>query len=296
MAVAADPNPQFEQYAHPERIVSASWLSAHLGTPGLKVVESDEDALLYDIGHIPTAIRIDWRRDLGDATIRDIIDAEAFAELMRSKGIEREDTVVVYGDKANWWATYTAWVFELFGHPDVRILDGGRDSWMSEERDTAYAVPELPRSNYPVVERDDSTNRVYFAETLETLRSGSTQLVDVRTPEEYVGQRTHVADYPEEGVLRGGHIPTAVNVPWDAAVYANHRFRSRAELDKIYRDLNTEDNTIVYCRVGDRSAHTWYVLKYLLGFDHVRNYDGSWVEWGNMVHMPIATGEEPGNI
>lgn len=292
MAVPHDPHPQFQQYAHPERLVSSNWLAARLGSPGLRVVESDEDMLLYDIGHIPGAVRIDWHSDLNDPTVRDYIDAEAFAELMRSKGISRDDTVVIYGDKSNWWAAYTLWVFELFGHPDVRLLNGGRDAWMTEERDTSFEVPEYPRTDYPVVERDDETLRAYAAQTRALMGRGN--LIDVRTPEEYSGNRTHMVDYPQEGVLRGGHIPTAVNVPWNQSVHPNSRFRSREELEAIYADVDADEDTIVYCRIGERSAHTWFVLRYLLGRDNVRNYDGSWVEWGNMIRMPIARGTEPG--
>lgn len=293
MAIPFDPNPQFQQYAQPERLVSSSWLAARLGTPGLKVVESDEDTLLYDIGHIPGAVRIDWHSDLNDPVIRDYLDAEAFAELMRDRGISRDDTVVIYGDKSNWWAAYTMWVFELFGHPDVRLLNGGRDAWMTEERDTSFEVPMYPRSNYPVVERDDSKLRAFADQVLDAI--GTEQLIDVRTPEEYAGTRTHMVDYPEEGVLRGGHIPTAVNVPWNQAVYANSRFRSRDELEAIYTNIEDRD-TIIYCRIGERSAHTWFVLEHLLGRTNVRNYDGSWVEWGNMIRRPIAQGDEPGEL
>lgn len=298
MAAPHDPHPQFQQYAHPERLVSSSWLAARLGTPGLRVVESDEDALLYDIGHIPGAVRIDWHADLNDPIQRDYIDAEAFAELMRSKGISRDDTVVVYGDKSNWWAAYTLWVFELFGHPDVRLLNGGRDAWMTEERDTSFEVPEYPRTDYPVVERDDAAQRAFAPDVLAAL--GTAALIDVRTPEEYTGNRTHMVDYPQEGVLRGGHIPTAVNVPWNQSVHPNSRFRSREDLEAIYAPVleaeGDDRDTIVYCRIGERSAHTWFVLHHLLGVDRVRNYDGSWVEWGNMIRVPIARGDEPGDV
>lgn len=288
MAVPHDPNPQFAEYSHPERLVSASWLSARLGTPGLRVVESDEDTLLYDIGHIPTAVRIDWAKDLNDPVTRDFIDGEAFAKLMRSKGIKRDDTVVVYGDKSNWWASFTLWVFELFGHEDVRLLDGGRDAWMAEERDTSFMVPDLPASDYPIVTREDLPLRAFVDEVRAAIDS-DTALVDVRSPEQFAGE----GETP--GVLRGGHIPSARNLPWGKSVHPNSRFRSRAELAESYAELNPADPSIVYCQMGDRSAHTWFVLKYLLGFQNIRNYDGSWAEWGNMVRMPIARGENQGN-
>ena len=294
MPVPNDPSPEFKDYAHPERLVSASWLSARLGSPGLRVVESDEDALLYDIGHVPGALRIDWRTELNDPVIRDFIGPEDFAELMRSKGINRDDTVVIYGDKSNWWAAFTFWVFELFGHPDVRLLNGGRDAWIAEERDTSFAVPEYPRTTYPVPERDDAPSRVFSSDVLDHIGKGT--ILDTRTPEEYVGNRTNFGSASDSAIARGGHIPTAVNVSWDRSVHPNSRFRSRAELEEIYAGLDPHSPTVTYCRVGDRSAHTWFVLKYLLGFENVRNYDGSWVEWGNMIRMPIYVGDEPGEF
>ena len=215
VAVEFDPDPAFASYAHPERLVSNEWLSAHLGAPGLKIVESDEDVLLYDIGHIPTAQKVDWHLHLNDPVTRDYITGEQFAELMRAKGISRDDTVVIYGDKSNWWAAYALWVFTLFGHEDVRLLDGGRDAWMDEQRETSFEVPVYPRSDYPVVERDDSVIRAFADEVLADI--GTRALVDVRSPQEYTGERTHMPDYPEEGALRGGHIPTAVSIPWAKA-------------------------------------------------------------------------------
>ncbi|WIM68221.1 sulfurtransferase [Corynebacterium breve] len=289
MAVPFDPNPQFQEYSHPERLVSASWLSARLGTPGLKVVESDEDAFLYDIGHIPGAVRIDWRKDLNDPVTRDFIDGQAFAELMQARGISRDDTVVVYGDKSNWWAAYTLWVFELFGHPDVRLLDGGRDAWMGEERDMSFAVPEPAPSDYPAVERDDSTLRMLVDE-LKASKTSRT-LVDVREKDEYTGTPATTAEALP--ALRHGHIPGAINIPWGGSVYPNARFRPKAEIAETYGELDPSQQTVVYCHLGDRSAHSWFVLKYMLGFKDVVNYDGSWSEWGNMVRMPIKQGEKP---
>lgn len=297
MAAPFDPFPAFQDYAHPERIVSASWLSARLGSPGLKVVESNEDSLLYDIGHLPGAVRIDWDKDLNDPVTRDFIDGQAFADLMNRKGIHRDDTVVIYGDQSNWWAAFTLWVFELFGHADVRLLNGGRDAWMAEERDTSYAVPDYPPTNYPVVERVDEKQRAFVSGVLASLQTPEEiTLVDVRTVEEYRGKDDNGQTISGEGVLRGGHIPGAVHLDWERAVLPNGNFRSRKELEEIYGDLNPADNTVVYCRVGDRAAHTWFVLKFLLGFDNVRNYDGSWAEWGNMVRMPIVQGDQPGSL
>ncbi|WP_305092233.1 sulfurtransferase [Prescottella sp. R16] len=293
MPVAPDPHPAFAAYAHPERLVSTEWLSVHLGTPGVKVVESDEDVLLYDIGHIPGAVKIDWHLDLNDPVTRDYIDGEAFADLMSRKGIERTDTVVIYGDKSNWWAAYALWVFTLFGHEDVRLLDGGRDAWISENRETTFDVPDPARTRYPVVERDDHAIRAFKDDVLAHLGRGP--LVDVRSPQEYTGERTHMPDYPEEGALRGGHVPTAESIPWARAAAPDGRFRGRVELDEIYGHLSPESDVIAYCRIGERSSHTWFVLTHLLGYPNVRNYDGSWTEWGNVVRVPIVRGEQPGS-
>lgn len=294
MPVPPDPHPSLQDYAHPERLVTTDWLAQHLGTPGLVVVESDEDVLLYDIGHIPGAVKVDWHTDLNDPQVRDYITGEQFAELMNRKGIGRDDTVVLYGDKSNWWAAYALWVFTLFGHPDVRLLNGGRDLWLAEGRDTTLAVPERATTGYPVVQRDDGAIRAFKDDVLAALKSGGTPLVDVRSPQEYTGERTHMPDYPEEGALRGGHIPTAVSVPWASAAAELGRFRSRAELDEIYSFVTP--GTIAYCRIGERSSHTWFVLTHLLGVPGVRNYDGSWTEWGNTVRAPIVSGDQPGSL
>ena len=294
MPLPPDPSPTLQDYAHPERLVTTDWLAEHLGAPGLAVVESDEDVLLYDVGHIPGAVKIDWHTDLNDPRVRDYIDGGQFAALMNRKGISRDDTVVIYGDKSNWWAAYALWVFTLFGHPDVRLLNGGRDIWLAEGRDTTLEVPDTASTGYPVVARNDAPIRAYKDDVLATL--GTTTLIDVRSPQEYTGERTHMPDYPEEGALRGGHIPTAVSVPWARAADEMGRFRSRAELDEIYSFVTPGTQTIAYCRIGERSSHTWFVLTHLLGIDGVRNYDGSWTEWGNTVRVPIVDGEEPGTV
>ncbi len=292
MALPPDPSPVLQDYAHPERLVTADWLSANLGAPGLSVVESDEDVLLYDVGHIPGAVKIDWHTDLNDPHVRDYISGEQFADLMNRKGISRDDTVVIYGDKSNWWAAYALWVFTLFGHPDVRLLNGGRDLWLAEGRETTLKVPEKTNTGYPVVQRDDRPIRAYRDDVLAGL--GTATLIDVRSPQEYTGERTHMPDYPEEGALRGGHIPTAVSVPWARAADEQGRFRPHAELAEIYSFVEAGANTIAYCRIGERSSHTWFVLTHLLGIPGVRNYDGSWTEWGNTVRVPVVVGDEPG--
>lgn len=284
MPVAPDPCAAFGSYACPHRLVTTEWLSANLGTPGLKIIECNADVLLYGIGHVPGASKLDWRSDLDDPVTRDYIDGGRFTELMRSQGIERDDTVVLYGNDGNSHAAHALWVFTMFGHTDVRLLDGGRDAWIAESRDTVFETPEPARSSYPHVERDDSTVRAFREEVLERLGA---PLVDVRSPQEYAG-------FPGEpgtvGALRGGHIPTAVNIPWTRALGPDGRFRPRAELEQVYGGLLDSGPLTVYSGVGERSSHTWFVLSYLLGCESVRNYDGSWTEWGNSVRMPIATG------
>jgi len=287
-------SPKFAEYAEPGRLVTGEWLEARLGQPGLVVVESDEDVLLYETGHIPGAVKVDWHTELNDPVVRDYVDGKGFAELLSSKGISRDDTVVIYGDKNNWWAAYALWVFSLFGHEDVRLLDGGRDKWIAEGRPITTEPTVRERTEYPVVERDDSVLRAYKDDVLAHLGN---PLIDVRSPEEYNGSRTSAPAYPEEGALRAGHIPTAKSVPWARAVAEDGGFKPRAELDAIYREeagLSDGDPIIAYCRIGERSSHTWFALTYLLGFDKVRNYDGSWTEWGNAVRVPIVKGEEPG--
>ena len=285
------------QYAHPERLVTTQWLADHLGAEGLVVVESDEDVLLYETGHIPGAVKIDWHTDLNDADVRDYVDGERLAQLLGSKGIGRDTTVVIYGDKNNWWAAYTLWVLSLFGHEDVRLLDGGRNTWIAEGREITTEVPTPAPVEYPVVERDDRTLRAFKEDVLAHLGN---PIVDIRSPKEYTGELAHMPDYPNEGALRTGHIPTARNVPWATAVAADGTYKSRAELEAIYQDgglgLTTDDHVITYCRIGERSSHTWFALTHLLGLDNVRNYDGSWTEWGNSVRVPIVKGEEPGSL
>ncbi|MDO3647115.1 sulfurtransferase [Nocardia mangyaensis] len=289
MPVAPDSHPAFGSYAVPHRLVTTEWLSANIGVPGLKIIESNDDILLYDIGHVPGAVKIDWRGDLSDPVTRDYIDGAHFTELMRAKGIRREDTVVIYGDRANAQAAHTAWIFTLFGHEDVRLLDGGRDAWISEERDTTFDLPYPTPSDYPSVERDDTVARAFREQVLARLGD---PLVDVRSAQEYAGDDKALdQDY---ATLRGGHVPTAVNIPWTHASTSDGRFRSRAELDAVYGALPAED-LVVYSRVGERSSHTWFVLTFLLGRRSVRNYDGSWIEWGNSVRLPITRGTEPGS-
>ena len=301
MSYPVEQNEKFAAYAHPERLVSTEWLAAALeggalGDGKLVVVESDEDVLLYETGHIPGAVKIDWHTDLNDEVTRDYVDGEAFAALAAAKGISRDTTVVIYGDKSNWWAAYALWVFTLFGHEDVRLLDGGRDKWIAEGRELTREVPAPEPVEYPVVERDDSRVRAFKEDVLAHFGQ---PLIDVRSPEEYSGERTEIPGYPTEGALRSGHIPSAASVPWARAAAPDATFKRRADLESIYlgdAGLKAGDDVIAYCRIGERSSHTWFVLTHLLGFENVRNYDGSWTEWGSAVRVPIATGAEPGEV
>jgi len=297
VSLAPEQNPDFADFAHPERLVSTSWVAEHIGEPGLVVVESDEDVLLYDSGHIPGSVKVDWQTELNDTVTRDYLDGAAFATLMGAKGISREDTVVFYGDKSNWWATYALWVFTLFDHPDVRLMDGGRNLWQAEGRELTRDKSAVTPAEYPVVERSDEAIRAFKDDVLSNL--GRNPLIDVRSVPEYTGERTHMPDYPQEGTLRGGHIPSAASVPWGKAAAEDGRFKTRAELETIYQDeagLKAEDAVITYCRIGERSSHTWFALTHLLGYENVRNYDGSWTEWGNSVRVPIVKGEQRGEV
>jgi thiosulfate/3-mercaptopyruvate sulfurtransferase len=276
-------------YAHPEALVDTAWVADHLNDPKVRIVECDEDILLYDQGHIPGAVKIDWVGELNDPIIRDYLDRERFEQLMVSKGISNDTTVVFYGDKHNWWATYALWVFKLFGHADARIMNGGRAKWIAEGRPLTREVPSYPPGEYHAPERNDAAIRAFRDQVLAHIRQGGTALVDVRSPQEYTGERLHMPEYPQEGALRGGHIPTAVNIPWASAVREDSTFKSADELRELYasKGITPDKDVIAYCRIGERSSHTWFVLTYLLGYPKVRNYDGSWTEWGNAVGLPI---------
>ncbi|RIK16993.1 MAG: sulfurtransferase, partial [Acidobacteria bacterium] len=237
--------------------------------------------------HIPGAVKLDWHTDLNDPLTRDYVDGERFARVMGERGISRDTTVVLYGDRSNWWASYALWVMTLFGHEDVRLLDGGRAAWEAEGREMTTEVPQVEPVTYPVVDRDDTTARAFKDDVLAHLGS---PMVDVRSPGEFSGELLHMPDYPQEGAMRGGHVPGALNVPWSRAAAEDGRFRPREELEAIYQQeqgLDPSDDVVAYCRIGERSSHTWFVLTHLLGFDKVRNYDGSWTEWGNSVGVPV---------
>ena len=277
-------------YAHPEVLVSTDWVESHLKDPSVRFIESNEDTLLYSSGHVPGAVHVDWTSDLNDQLRRDYISREAFDSLMSRIGVTPQTTVVFYGDKNNWWACYAFWVFQLFGHTNARVMDGGRVKWQKESRPLSRDVPAYPRSDYRSADRHDAPVRAYRDEVLAHMKKQG-QLVDVRSPEEFSGERMHMPDYPNEGALRGGHIPGAKSVPWGRAVNPDDgTFKTAEELKQLYcetQKLSPKQETITYCRIGERSSHTWFALKYLLGFENVRNYDGSWTEWGNSVGVPI---------
>jgi thiosulfate/3-mercaptopyruvate sulfurtransferase len=277
-------------YARPGVLVSTDWVAEHLKDPQVRIIESNEDPLLYASGHIPGAVEIDWTRDLNDPVRRDYLGRDGFEALMRRNGIGGDTTVVLYGDKNNWWATYAYWVFQLFGHDKAKIMDGGRLKWANEGRPLTREVPSYPASDYRAPERDDKQIRAFRDEVLRHVE-GKGRLVDVRSPAEFTGERLHMPEYPNEGALRGGHIPGAANIPWARAINAaDGTFKTADELKAIYQgeaDVKPEDDVIVYCRIGERSSHTWFVLTHLLGYENVRNYDGSWTEWGNLVGVPI---------
>ena len=277
-------------YARGEALVSTDWVAAHLQDPSVRIIESNEDMLLYPSGHIPGAVQVDWTLDLNDQLRRDYLSRAEFEVLAARIGITPGTTVVFYGDKNNWWACYAFWVFQLFGHTQARVMDGGRLKWEQEGRPMTRDVPTYPATTYRARERQDGPHRAFRNEVMAHVRSKG-QLVDVRSPEEYSGERLHMPSYPNEGALRGGHIPGAKSIPWARAINAGDgTFKTADELREIYlqeQALKPAEPTIAYCRIGERSSHTWFVLKYLLGFSNVRNYDGSWTEWGNLVGAPI---------
>ncbi|HRJ27336.1 MAG TPA: sulfurtransferase [Fimbriimonadaceae bacterium] len=271
-------------------LVSTEWVAENLNHPQVRLVESNEDPLLYVAGHLPGAVEVDWTRDLNDPIRRDYLQQAEFEALCSRIGITPETTVIFYGDRNNWWATYAYWVFQLFGHTNARIMDGGRFKWELEKRSLTREIPTYAATSYSARPRDDRSNRAFRDDVLAHLQTPG-KLIDVRSPQEFTGERLHMPDYPNEGALRGGHIPGARNVPWARAVNpADGTFLSLDELRQLYASeggLSPQDDVVVYCRIGERSSHTWFVLKYLLGFEKVRNYDGSWTEWGNLVGVPI---------
>ena len=286
-------------YARPDVLVTTQWVEEHMDDPGLRIIESDEDVLLYEQGHIPGAVKLDWHTDLQDSVVRDYIGRERFQQLLSERGIGNDTTVIFYGDKNNWWATYAFWVFQLFDHTNAKIMDGGRQKWIAENRPLSKDTPSYPKTSYNAPERSDAQIRAFRDQVLglldrdgKTLREGMA-LVDVRSNPEYTGEMIHMVNYPQEGAQRGGHIPGAKNIPWATAVQDDGTFKPVAELQAIYngKGITSDKDVVAYCRIGERSSHTWFVLTYLLGYPRVRNYDGSWTEWGNLVDAPIEQGQ-----
>ena len=285
------------EYAHPEVLVSTQWVDEHRGDANVRVLEVDEDVLLYEQGHVPGAVKLDWHTELQRPDVRDFVDAAGFASLMEGKGVSNDDTVILYGDKSNWWAAYALWFLKYNGHEDVRLMDGGRKKWTSEKRELVTDVVRPKRGRYRVPYRDASI-RAFAADVLRQIvavKDGVGALVDVRSPQEYTGEKLHMPEYPQEGALRGGHIPGAQSIPWAEAVEDDGTFKGADALHELYgsKGVTRDKDVVAYCRIAERSSHTWFVLKYLLGYPNVRNYDGSWTEWGNMVGVPIRQGDQP---
>ena len=282
-------------YAHPEVLVTTDWVADHLDDPNIRIMDVSEDVLLYDTGHIPGAVKIDWLGDLWDDTIREFIQPDELAQLFERLGVSNDTEIVLYGDKNNWWASYAFWFFRYSGHENLKLMNGGRAKWTAEDRPLTTDVPDVTPGSYTPGQRNPELRafRDDVLKHLERVKAGTGAMVDVRSPGEFKGDVTHMPDYPQEGVLRGGHIPGAQSIPWAQAVAEDGTFKSADELRNLYesKGVTGDKEIIAYCRIAERSSHSWFVLKYLLGYDNVKNYDGSWTEWGNSVGVPIEKGE-----
>jgi len=277
-----------KDYAHPELLVETDWVFEHLNDTGIRLVESNEDPLLYEMGHIPGSVKVDWFTTLQHPLRRDFLTKAEFENLCSSLGIANDTLVIFYGDKSNWFAVYALWLFKYYGHQHLKIMNGGRKKWELENRPLTKEVPQYPPTRYQAKEPDNAIRA--FREDVFRHIEQRKALVDVRSPKEYSGELIHMPNYPQEGAQRGGHIPGAVNIPWSQAVNeADSTFKPYEELAKLYQSqgITPDKEIIAYCRIGERSSHTWFVLKYLLGYPDVKNYDGSWTEWGNLVGAPI---------
>jgi thiosulfate/3-mercaptopyruvate sulfurtransferase len=276
-------------YAHPEALVDADWVQAHLNDPKVRLVEVDVDTKAYDSGHIPGAVAFNWQKELQDQVVRAPVDADQLQSLLSNAGISNDTTIVVYGDNNNWFAAWALWILKYYGHEDVRILDGGRAKWLADKREITTQVPHYSATTYIAKGTTNDSIRVFRDQVLKELGSSNLALVDVRSPGEYSGELLAPANLPQEGAQRGGHIPGAANIPWSQAVREDGTFKSADELRALYgsKAVTPDKEVIAYCRIGERSSHTWFVLSYLLGYNNVRNYDGSWTEWGSLIGAPI---------
>ena len=276
-------------YVHPEVLVDTQWVADHLNDADIRLIEADEDVLLYEISHIPGAVKLDWHVDVQNPVERDFVDQQGFEQLMSHWGISNDTTIVLYGDRNNWYACYTFWLFSMYGHSKLKIMNGGRTKWEEEKRPQTKEIPHYEATEYHAQTANETALRAFRDDVASGLRNPGRRLIDVRSPQEYSGELLHMVNYPQEGAQRGGHIPGAKNIPWATAANADGTFKSAEELRQIYgaKDITPDKEVITYCRIGERSAHTWFALTQLLGFPRVRNYDGSWTEWGSVVRAPI---------
>jgi thiosulfate/3-mercaptopyruvate sulfurtransferase len=275
-------------YVHPEVLVDADWVQAHLTDPNVRLIEVDVDTRAYEQGHIPGAVGFNWQKELQDQIVRAPVSKEQLEDLLSRAGVSNDTTIVLYGDNNNWFAAWALWILKYYGHKDVRLLDGGRVKWLADKRELTTEVPSYPRTNYHA-EEPHTDLRAFRDQILASLGRSNVALVDVRSPAEYSGELLAPANLPQEGAQRGGHIPGAANIPWSMAVREDGTFKSAEELHQLYtsKGITPDKEVVAYCRIGERSSHTWFVLRYLLGYDKVRNYDGSWTEWGSLIGAPI---------
>jgi thiosulfate/3-mercaptopyruvate sulfurtransferase len=273
------------EYAHPEVLVDTQWVEDHLKDPKVRVAEVDYDPKAnYMLGHAPGAVLFDWKEDINDPLTRNIFSKPSCEDLLQRAGINNDTTLILYGDFNNWFAAFAFWVFKYYGYDDIRLMNGGRKKWLEEDRPLSKDIPEYPKGNFKAAEPDNSI-RVFLNYVRDSIESSQKVLIDVRSPKEFTGEILAPPEYPTEHAQRGGHIPGALNIPWSQAVSEDGTFKSAEELKKLYESKGITSNreVIAYCRIGERSSHTWFVLKYLLGYPDVKNYDGSWTEWGNMI-------------
>jgi len=275
-------------YAHPEALVDADWVTAHLQDPKVRLIEVDVDTNAYEQGHIPGAVGLNWQKELQDQIVRSPLSKEHLESLLSRAGVSKDTTIVLYGDNNNWFATWALWIFKYYGHPDVRLLDGGRVKWLADKREITTQVPSYQPTTYQA-ETPHKEMRILRDEVLSAVGQSNIAMIDVRSPGEYSGELLAPANLPQEGAQRGGHIPGAANVPWAIAVRPDGTYKSADELRAIYegKGVTPDKEVITYCRIGERSSHTWFALNYLLGYPDVRNYDGSWTEWGSLIGAPI---------